>query len=684
MLRIATLGGLDSAQSRFIQARNSHLRLLAPAGCGKTSCILWRCRALIEAKEQLSEPLRILVVTLTKGAEVEINNRIATTAKLGMLPTYTTVSTLNAWGLRLLRQLESTLTLVSGQQKKLRCVRNELAGVIRRHPAIDEQVVCDKAYTATTLFDSLDTFKALGFDHMADRAGLDQQMQWLTKHNLVGRVGQLIDDLRSADVLRGSAGVQDYYAFWSEAVLAMLRHGLITFEDQKYWALVHLRRMVDTDHHRLPRYSHIFVDEFQDINPLDLKLLKEIRSRGDARLIIVGDDDQSIYEWRGAVPDFIIQPETYFGQELQTHVLDCNYRSPANIVERSQQLIRHNVNRVDKDVRATRSDEAIVETLLVPSINEGIAHVLGLITAEQESDSKSQVALIGRKRSQIIPYQIAFAKHDVPFTAAEDLKIFLSDAFKTLRRMLQVRARLDTEQAAALVKSDLFELLHRVKRNPLSARDTRAVDEHLEAPATLRGAIDQFAIYRGPLKGPNTGGRMTKDFTDRLQALAISKGVADCLRVIGKSFGGMQRNFSRAVEDIFYTDPPFSFLADFAGSYAEDFDSFDRDLDTAQRTLSPQSMSDRELLQTQTAPVTLMTALRAKGREFDTVVILDANEDIWPSKLAMADGNIEQERRLFYVGMTRAQQRLVFLVNQKPGEVPSRFLAEAGVKVGCS
>ena len=96
------------------------------------------------------------------------------------------------------------------------------------------------------------------------------------------------------------------------------------------------------------RYDHILVDEFQDINPLDLALIKVIVERNQSTLTIVGDDDQAIFEWRGASPEYILQPQRYFGSPFKDYLLETNYRSPRNIVTHSQNLIAHNRNRVEK------------------------------------------------------------------------------------------------------------------------------------------------------------------------------------------------------------------------------------------------------------------------------------------------------------------------------------------------
>ena len=96
----------------------------------------------------------------------------------------------------------------------------------------------------------------------------------------------------------------------------------------------------------------MFVDEFQDVNPLDIALVKAIVERNRATVTIAGDDDQAIFEWRGATPEYILNPERYFDSPFTTYILGVNYRSPHNSVDHSQRLIANNERRVPKQIKA--------------------------------------------------------------------------------------------------------------------------------------------------------------------------------------------------------------------------------------------------------------------------------------------------------------------------------------------
>jgi DNA helicase-2/ATP-dependent DNA helicase PcrA len=462
-----------------------------------------------------------------------------------------------------------------------------------------------------------------------------------------------------------------------------------TLEDQKYWPMIDLEAQIQRGDFAtgLHRHQHVLVDEFQDINVLDLNFLKGIAGWNKAELTVVGDDDQAIYEWRGASPQFILHPEKYMGLGYETHVLDMNYRSPRNIVELSQRLIKNNKNRVDKNVRASTDDCAEVSVLRTPSLNLTVELVSSLVRRFLEDQSVGKIAIIGRKRSQIIPYQIVFASSGTPFYAAEDLQIFLSDAFNDLKDMLVMKTRPPNEsRTSGEIAQDLIKLCNKIKRYPLSKSERDQLSQWIFRgnPQSMDQALSNLLSYRGPLKGANQRGRMSSDFCERIRSFFAASLVSESIERVSQDFTGLQKDYGKAVEDIFYTDPPFLYLTDYAQRYGNDHTSFLNDMERSISVLAnvPPEYEDSQEDDYVRKKLHLMTALRAKGKEFDVVFVLDVNEDIWPSKLANSTAQFEQERRVFYVGITRARKKLFLLVNRTilgEGAMPSRYLSEMGL-----
>jgi DNA helicase-2/ATP-dependent DNA helicase PcrA len=229
-----------------------------------------------------------------------------------------------------------------------------------------------------------------------------------------------------------------------------------------------------------------------------------------------------------------------------------------------------------------------------------------------------------------------------------------------------------------------MELCRNVKKYPLNKADSAKLRAHLAAarPRTSFEAVDALEGYSGSLKGDNKGCAMSLSFASAIRDVLETETVAETIEQIGSKFSGLAKDYGRAQEDIFFSDPPFFYLAQFANRYGDDFESFVDDIQMAVDTLAQLPADEEGSTDVWTRPVHLMTALRAKGKEFDTVVLLDVNDGIWPSRWSETQADKEQERRVFYVAMTRAKKRLVCTVSGQIGNapaVPSPFLSEAGL-----
>lgn len=683
--------GLDPVQLAFAQDPDTGLRLLAPAGSGKTHSLLWRCLHRAEASGKANP--RFLLFTFTRAARDELRDRLRDDPNFAPIQPLVEITTLNAWGFRRLKQRSHNLRIVKGSGPIYNLVHNNLQPVWSKYPPLKEVLTQPrtKARAASAVISISDGLKSLGFRHDKenDLRSFREHSAWLVRAGLKPYLVSVLDAFGDLGL---ESFVQDFenglMPFWTEATQTMWQMATITLEDQKYWAMLDLEQSIADNKYTtgIHRFSHIMVDEFQDINCLDLALLKAIAKVNKTSLTIVGDDDQAIYEWRGASPRFIFEPESYIGGQYRTHVLTTNYRSPANIVELSGKLIAHNKHRVAKAIAAHSAVKAQIEVLPMDGIAESAQYVLDQVKSLLGDPKTRNLALIGRKRGQIIPYQIVFAKNNIPFYAAEDLQVFLSEAFNGLRDLLAIRARASLGAIPGLDPvQDLLKLADKAKRYPLSKADRAALLKHLqsERPKSFLDCVNSLRRYSGALKGSNDDAKMSNEIADLILAYAHSDTVSESLHVMSK-FDGLKKDYGKALEDIFYTDPPFSHLADFAVSYGSNYSDFIADLDTAASTLArtPDSDESEAADPDRLAPVHLMTALRAKGKEFDTVFILECNQGIWPSKLAETEAQLEQERRVFYVAFTRARERIVMMVNGRvlgQSAVPSPYLVEMGL-----
>jgi len=583
-------------------------------------------------------------------------------------------------------------------------MRNQLQPVWQKHERVKQAIMntnrWKRSQAPRKLMDMIDALKSLGFDHVRHTSFSEFLRHWkeLERQGLGWRLAEQVDQLIKFDVLSDELENTDPYArqkefftaffrFWIEATQQLIASATFTLEDQKYFAYQDERTNVEQ--RRLlsgaASYDHVFVDEFQDINPLDLALVRAIVERSRATLTIAGDDDQAIFEWRGATPEYILDPRRYFNSAFDTHTLRVNYRSPKNIVEHSQRLIVNNKRRVPKKISAYGSSLATIELLPIRSLSETLDYVHNLVTTSiAQGTSPGKIALIGRKRSQIIPYQVHFASReiDIPFCAAEDLQLFLSNTFDRLLRLLEIKADADRRRMPRQVADDILFLCNFVKRYPLSNKNREDLSKHLRAsrPLSIMEGVDSLAEYRGKLKGENAKGKTSLEMADAIRMYTNAKSVSDALLTLSDNFEGLQIDFGKAEEDIFYTDPPFAQLAEYAKRYGTDYASFVYDIESAKDTLvytPPFENNDNEDDLSKN-PLHLMTALRAKGKEFDKVVLLDVQDGMWPNRNAQTPTQLEAERRVFYVAFTRAREQVTILM-RNAAVLPSPYIKELGL-----
>ena len=543
--------------------------------------------------------------------------------------------------------------------------------------------------------DMIDVFKSLGFDHVRHATEVDFLQHWerLESQHLQWRILEQVEKLRTIDVIDAATSSESlaltnaekkkvykrFFLFWRDATKHLAAEATFTLEDQKYFAFQDEKQHLDKGQYLAgaARLSHVFVDEFQDINPLDLALIGAIADRNKSQLTIAGDDDQAIFEWRGATPDYIINPDAFLGRTFRTYLLDVNYRSPRNIVECSQALIARNDRRVKKQVRSATVTDAKIDINEVADIHEALRFVSDLVaTAIGAGHSPSRVALIGRKRAQLIPYQIHFASNDIHFSAVEDLQVFLSTAFNSLLELLDVKC--DPPRSTSRVISALLDLCDLVKRYPLSKLDRENLRKYLirKRPGSVAEGAEFLASYEGNIKRSTA---TAEEMAKALGAFFVAQSVSETLDVLADEFEGLQYDFGKSEDDIFYTDPPFKYLAQFAKEYNDDFERFVEDVEKAKDTLvhiPPFEEGSTEPVSSH--PLHMMTALRSKGKEFDIVVMLDVVDGVWPHKNAESKEQLESERRVFYVAFTRAKERVVFLTDSQQDS--SRYIGELGLE----
>lgn len=678
---------LTKAQENFIFSKDKFIRLLAPAGCGKTFSIMEKTKAILNDNRKA----KINIFTFTRNASKEIIDRCGGGDTL-------TVNTLNSWGNSYVKTtvLKNAKLISSAQDRKF-CMGNYLQPVWGKPEHDIFRKLCQgrsRVRCGEKLLDLIDNFKNLGFKHTEFMQDAEHTKDVYVKHmNFINKVGlmryydsvcsELINMLPVEDRLQILIGedmhaflVEHWIPFWRDCCVQMIESGIYTLDDQKYFANIELEKRVLKNERwtGAAKIDYIFVDEFQDTNPLDLMLISNLQKLTDAGLIIVGDDDQAIFEFRGAAPYFILHPNEIFGHKFVTFCLDKNFRSPANIVQKSQILISHNKNRVDKSVSA-ESNRPLAKIEHINTNNQALVSKVIDVVKHTLQQTNENIVIVSRLKASLLPYQVLLTKDNIDYSVSDDLAFFYTNAAQNLNKVLDIK-----RANKPLGARDLLELVCLYSKNEIykSARDTLWHALMLNN-ATLEN-IHEILWNLGRSK-QNFEKLLTKDFIDGFEHAVDNfekaESVYDTLSCLLGEFDGLKKNYSRSLEDLYYKDPPLASLLDFAQQYGNDFDGFYDDFNRAiTKTVYAKEIPD-VLLDKSQPRIILSTALRVKGQEFDNVIILNANDGVWPkltkTQQTTRKMDMESERRLFYVAVTRVKNVLYFAEDKAP---QSPFIAE--------
>jgi DNA helicase-2/ATP-dependent DNA helicase PcrA len=366
--------------------------------------------------------------------------------------------------------------------------------------------------------------------------------------------------------------------------------------------------------------KHILVDEVQDIDTLQWKIIREMEEAFGASLFVVGDIDQSIYSFRGARPEYLLEHQN----EFDIYRLESNYRSRASIVEAANRLIQHNVERLPMTMVATIENEPETAHCVVKGDmdSEAIRDYLGKFS------SNYHPTILARNHSLLIKLsQLLEEAHIEHRYIGKETKMTNSEEFRRFHAFLKLIVNPFDNFAFLLIKDIIG----------LSAHEYAQIRQGAAAEGS-----SHFQIFH------EQDGSCAEWYADS-DANLID--VADRL--------------------------PFAFpwpfdvrsIMDFISKYAED-----KRNPTVQGYLDWLATIDiQDEVKEDYDGLTLMTIHAAKGLEWDTVIVAGCNEEILPSKQAIREGDVQEERRLAYVACTRARDTLVMTVRPEVTELNGRI-----------
>ncbi|MBE3549938.1 MAG: UvrD-helicase domain-containing protein [Brockia lithotrophica] len=419
------------------------------------------------------------------------------------------------------------------------------------------------------------------------------------------------------------------------------------------------------------RFRYIHVDEYQDTNPLQYRLLRALTREHD-NLFVVGDADQSIYTWRGADPRiFHSFAADYPGAKVIT--LERNYRSTQRILDAANALIRHNPGRPPKDLWTENDGGEPVRVLFAGNQAEEAEAVVKRIDAlTREGYALGDIAVLYRTNGQSRTVEEALLSAGIPYRIVGGLRFYERKEIKDILAYLRLIAnpgddlsflRVVNEPRRGLGESTLARL--------------RSFAESMGSSLFLAACrADEADIPRSKAKVLIGFCTLLRDLGARARELPLARFVDEVLEATGYRASLLalpEPERAARLENV------QEFL-----NMASSFQALHPEADLASFLSEMALLTDVDTYEGAEDRVTLLTLHAAKGLEFPVVFIIGLEEGLLPHHLSLEEGNVEEERRLLYVGMTRAKERLFLTYAEYRAQYgsplrasrPSRFLEE--------
>ena len=604
----------NKPQSEAITHGKGPALILAGPGSGKTLVITQRVKNLIE--KQHIRPSNILVITFTKAAATQMKERFTILMGEGRYPV--TFGTFHAVFFSVLKN----------------AYHYTAQNIIRE----------EKKYQI--LYDIIHRMELEYEDEQEFMSGVLSEIS-LVKNERIDLAHYYAKNC-AADIFRKI--YQQYEA-------GKQRAGLIDFDDMLVYTYELFRERKDILALWQKQYPYILIDEFQDINKLQFEIVK-MMALPHNNLFVVGDDDQSIYRFRQARPEIMLNFEKDYA-DAKRIVLNYNYRSDGNIVAAAGRLIAHNTGRFAKDIKAFHpAKEAVVCKTYRTQREEnlGLIHALKEYTAAGGDWSDAAVLFRTNTQPRLLMQQLM--EYNIPFRTRDNIpNIYEHWIAKDMESYLRIAH-------GSRRRADFLQIMNRPNR--YIGRDS------LEEDTVAFGV---WADYYDKMEQSWIARRIDRLYHD-CKMLAGMKPFA-AVNYIRKGIG-YDDYIKEYADQRGMNEEELLDILEQLTDMTKEFDSFDDWQEQKEKYLKELQRA-MEKQRTKGEGVVLSTLHSSKGLEYDVVFLIDVNEKIMPYKKAVLDADLEEERRMFYVGMTRAKKQLylfsVELLNNHSAE-PSRFLKE--------
>ncbi len=634
------LDGLNDAQREAVTAPPGPMLILAGAGSGKTRVLVHRMAWLIQVEEV--SPYSVMAVTFTNKAAAEMRSRVEQLQ--GVSPNGMWVGTFHGIAHRLLR------------------AHWKEAGLPQTFQILDSD---DQYRIIRRVLKSLELDEA----HWVPR----QIQSFINGRKDEGLRPQHVD--AGADPIR-----QQLVAVYSAYEAACKRAGVIDFAELLLRSLELIRDNEELHKHYRNRFKHILVDEFQDTNEIQyawIRLLAADKNGRGAQLFVVGDDDQAIYGWRGAKVENILS-FSHSNPNTLIIKLEQNYRSTGNILNAANGLIAHNEERMGKSLWTDGEDGNPIQLYAAFNEQEEARYVIDRITEHvSNGNAREDIAILYRSNAQSRVFEEQLIMQSIPYRVYGGLRFFERAEIRDALSYLRLLNNRNDDPA--------FE---RVVNQPTRGIGNKTVDTIREAArladvsmwqasqdliasgkltARAQNALDGFIQLVSRLSEDTESIELDEQFEHVIHASGLIEHFA-------KEKGEKAEARVENLEELVSAAKGFEFEQD---------DEAPLDRLTAFLTHAALEAGEGQAAAWEDC-VQLMTLHSAKGLEFPLVFMCGMEEGLFPhARSAEEEGRLQEERRLCYVGITRARDQLVLsyaeqrrLYGKEMYPMPSSFIAE--------
>lgn len=578
--------------------------VLAGPGSGKTTVITHRIKNLIEKAEV--RPENILVVTFTKAAAISMQKRFSTLMNggKGQLVTFGTFHSVFYKILRKSRRYEATEIL--SERQKTDYIR-EIIG----------------------------------------RYGISSNDISELSQNIINDIGNIKGNMLNAQEYEPSCcKKEDFIKVYNAYNLELKKDGKMDFDDilRECYLLLCENHTILEQWREL--YKYILIDEFQDINRIQMNIIELLASPLN-NIFVVGDDDQSIYGFRGARPEIMIEFKDYY-PEAELIVLDVNYRSTQSIINVAGRVIENNKTRLDKCAHANNNKDFQPDIRKFRNQVEELKFVVSKIKEyENQGISLSEMAILVRNNSQVQEISSFLKNRKIEAESGKHRSnIYNGMVAKDILSYVRGALKFD----GTYFNEDLIYVLNKPQRY-ISRQVVLSVNMNISAVRRIysKNNIDSFLFHiemirKLPPQAALSYIRKGAGYEEYLRLYAIENNIP---------MSGLLKQLEQLVQEC----SKFNTLEQWINS-----------IDSAQNS-EGQNFGKKSSGEGGTNNrINIMTMHGSKGLEFKAVFIVDANQGIIPTSKALRERDFEEERRLFYVAITRAIDYLnIYAVEERLG-----------------